>query len=123
MNQLNCAHMRVDEGGTYLDCNSDVYVTEPKTVIEDILIGRTIQPDTFEVTGYEAEHSSPPKQIGGTHYETPIQPIEFIEANNLNFHEANIIKYVSRYKQKNGIEDLRKAAWYLDRLISLQEQT
>jgi len=46
-----------------------------------------------------------------------IEPIEFIEANNLNFLEGNIIKYVSRYKQKNGLEDLKKAKWYLDRLI------
>lgn len=46
-----------------------------------------------------------------------IQPIDFIEAQNLGFHEANIIKYVTRYKHKNGLEDLKKAAWYLERLI------
>ena len=57
-------------------------------------------------------------QVGGTHYETKcIQPIDFIEANNLDFCEGNIIKYVTRYKDKNGLEDLQKAKWYLDRLI------
>jgi len=34
---------------------------------------------------------------------------------------ANIIKYVFRWKQKNGVEDLNKARWYLDRLIANQE--
>lgn len=50
-----------------------------------------------------------------------ISPVEFIVANNLGFIEGNIIKYVSRYKEKNGIEDLNKAKWYLDNLISLVE--
>jgi hypothetical protein len=57
------------------------------------------------------------QQIGGDHYQTNIPPIEYIESNNLNFIEGNIIKYVSRYKAKNGLEDLQKAKWYLDRLI------
>jgi hypothetical protein len=57
-------------------------------------------------------------QIGGDHYQMGIQPIDYIEANNLSFIEGNIVKYVSRYKAKNGLEDLKKAKWYLDRLIS-----
>ena len=58
-------------------------------------------------------------QVGGNHYETKsIQPIEYIEANNLDFCEGNIIKYVTRYREKNGVEDLKKAKWYLDRLIT-----
>jgi len=62
------------------------------------------------------------KQIGGTHYDLPIQPIEYIEANNLSFSVGSIIKYVTRYKQKNGVEDLQKAQWYIDRLIKQEEQ-
>ena len=63
------------------------------------------------------------KQVGGNHYENKaIQPIEFIEANNLGFHEGNVIKYVTRYKDKNGLEDLLKAKWYLDRLIDNLEK-
>jgi hypothetical protein len=62
----------------------------------------------------------PATQIGGSHYENKgIQPIEFIEANNLGFHEANVVKYITRYKDKNGLEDLEKAKWYLDRLITI----
>lgn len=53
------------------------------------------------------------------HYtQFPIQPIEFIIKNNLNYLQGNIIKYVCRYKSKNGIEDLEKAKHYLDMLIS-----
>ena len=49
------------------------------------------------------------KQVGGSHYkDMVIQPIEFTHKNNLNFCQGNIIKYTCRYKEKNGIEDLKK---------------
>jgi hypothetical protein len=51
-----------------------------------------------------------------------IPPIDYIEANDLNFTEGNIVKYVSRYKDKNGLEDLKKAKWYIERLISNYEK-
>jgi len=44
--------------------------------------------------------------------------IDFILDQNFNYLEGNIIKYVSRYKYKNGLEDLKKAHWYLERLIN-----
>ena len=57
-------------------------------------------------------------QIGGNHYKSfKIQPIEFITINGLGYIVGNIIKYVCRYKSKNGIEDLRKARHYIDMLI------
>ena len=57
-------------------------------------------------------------QIGGNHYKSfKIQPIEFITINGLGYIAGNIIKYVCRYKSKNGIEDLRKARHYIDMLI------
>jgi hypothetical protein len=59
----------------------------------------------------------PKEQVGGNHYDTAIQPIEYIEANNLNYHEANVIKYVSRHSRKNGAEDIKKAIWYLERIL------
>jgi hypothetical protein len=58
------------------------------------------------------------KQIGGDHYDLPIPPINFILANDLGFVEGNIIKYVTRYKRKNGMQDLLKAKHYLDILIN-----
>ena len=61
-------------------------------------------------------------QVGGSHYKNMvIQPVEFIERNNLGFCVGNIIKYVCRYKDKNGIEDLKKARHYIDLLIDMEE--
>jgi hypothetical protein len=61
-------------------------------------------------------------QVGGSHYkDLPIQPVEFIERNNLGFCAGNVIKYVCRYKNKNGIEDLKKAKHYLELLIEIEE--
>ena len=46
-----------------------------------------------------------------------IEPVDFISENNIQWHEGNIIKYVVRWRDKNGIEDLLKAKVYLDMLI------
>lgn len=46
-----------------------------------------------------------------------IEPLDFITANNLDFLRGNIIKYIMRYDAKGGLEDLKKARVYLDRLI------
>ena len=54
-------------------------------------------------------------QIGGNHYKNyKIQPIEFFMANQTPYTEAAIIKYILRYKDKNGIEDLNKVAHLID---------
>ena len=58
------------------------------------------------------------KQIGGSHYkDMAIQPVEYIVKNRIPYREANIIKYVSRYASKNGLQDLEKARHYLEMLI------
>lgn len=57
-------------------------------------------------------------QVGGDHYKnTKIQPIEYIQANGLDFEEGNIIKYVSRHKTKNGKKDIEKIKHYCDFII------
>ena len=62
--------------------------------------------------------SATDEQVGGSHYkDLAIQPIDYIVQNNLGYIEGNIIKYVTRYKNKNGVEDLRKARHYLEMLI------
>ena len=47
-----------------------------------------------------------------------ISPLEYIKANDIGWNLGNVIKYVSRYKNKNGIEDLKKARWYLNDIIN-----
>jgi hypothetical protein len=60
--------------------------------------------------------------IRPSHYQNgSIEPIDFIISNNLGFCEGNVIKYVSRWKYKNGIEDLKKAMTYLEFLIDSVE--
>ena len=55
------------------------------------------------------------RQEGGTHYNKhKIQPYTFITANNLSFFQGNVIKYVIRNKDKNGIEDLKKIIHYCE---------
>lgn len=62
-------------------------------------------------------------QVGGDHYsKMKVQPIDFITANGLGYIEGNIIKYVCRYKSKNGVEDLKKAHHYLQMLIEQEER-
>lgn len=51
-----------------------------------------------------------------------IEVIDAIDDWNLDFYEGNIVKYVSRHRHKNGIEDLEKALWYLSRLIEKKKQ-
>ena len=47
-----------------------------------------------------------------------IQPLEYIIANELDFLEGNVIKYVSRYPHKGGVNDLLKARTYIEKLIN-----
>ena len=55
------------------------------------------------------------RQIGGSHYKNfVIQPYEFISKNDLSFFQGNVIKYVCRYLNKNGIEDLDKIIHYCE---------
>jgi hypothetical protein len=62
-------------------------------------------------------------QVGGDHYkDLPIQPVEYIHANEIGYFEGNVIKYVSRWRKKNGIADLEKARHYIDLLIELESK-
>lgn len=56
------------------------------------------------------------------HYtQSPMECIEAIEGLELPFHEAQVLKYIVRWRFKDGVEDLKKANWYLERLISNAE--
>jgi len=64
------------------------------------------------------------KQIGGDHYKgMAIQPIQYIQANKLSYIEGNIVKYISRWRDKNGIEDLLKIKHYVEFLIEEETKT
>jgi hypothetical protein len=60
-------------------------------------------------------------QIAGAHYKAmKIQPVEYIVENNIPYCEANVIKYVSRHREKNGAQDIRKAIHYLQLILQMQ---
>lgn len=63
------------------------------------------------------------KQVGGEHYKNQaIQPVEYVHANNLGFFEGNVLKYITRWRYKNGVADLEKAKHYLELLIELESR-
>lgn len=55
-----------------------------------------------------------------THYESAIQPVDYIVANDLDFFAGNVIKYVTRHKKKNGSEDILKAIHYCKMILKYQ---
>ena len=71
----------------------------------------------------DKQQSALSTQPGGTHYKGyAIQPVEFIAKNNIPFIDGNIIKYVVRHRDKNGIEDLEKAKHYIEMLIEFEQE-
>ncbi len=69
----------------------------------------------------ETKKSAFDTEVGGTHYSKfRIQPIQFSIENGLNFCQANVVKYICRYKDKGGKEDLEKAKHYIDLLMEIE---
>lgn len=61
------------------------------------------------------------KQVDGSHYKNQaIQPVEYIHANGIGFFEGNVIKYVTRWREKGGVADLEKAKHYIELLVELE---
>ena len=62
-------------------------------------------------------------QVGGDHYKKmKIQPVEFIHANKIPYIEGSCIKYLCRWQDKGGIEDLKKVKHFVDLLIELESK-
>ena len=62
-------------------------------------------------------------QVGGGHYkDRAIQPVEYIYANKLDFFQGNVVKYVTRWRDKGGVADLEKAKHYLEMYIELESR-
>lgn len=60
-------------------------------------------------------------QVGGDHYrKKSIQPVEYIYSNGLDFFEGNVVKYITRWRNKGGLQDLNKIKEYVDILIELE---
>ena len=62
------------------------------------------------------------RQVGGTHFKSKIQHWDWVISNNLSYLQGQITKYVARYDKKHGLEDLKKAQHFLEKLIETEEE-
>lgn len=62
------------------------------------------------------------KQIAGSHYKSPMECWDYILANDLGYLEGTAIKYITRWKKKNGVEDILKAIHFLEKLVEVEKQ-
>lgn len=67
----------------------------------------------------EVEH--PQHYTQYTLHGKPLECIDVLEALDLPFHLANAFKYLWRHREKGGVKDLQKAAWYIQRYVSQQD--
>lgn len=128
-NTTFCEHCRVDVGYTIIDtgcnypaklaicdkCEQDVHVHSVEDYnVEHLQKSRLETPKTDELV----EWCKPDEVNHPSHYNKGrIEVIDFIEDQQLDFCLGNVIKYVCRHDKKGGLEDLRKAMFYLDRKI------
>ena len=118
-----CGTCRGTGGNHKLSCpHAEVNTGMPLTADARAVIAEFAKRDTGIPDPPTTPASATCVQVGGDHYSSlPISPREYIAGNGLGWDEGNIIKYVTRWKSKNGLEDLRKARHYLDMLIEATE--
>ncbi len=76
-----------------------------------------------QIVGMASSPSALDVQVGGGHYKSrAIQPVEYISANNLNFLEGCVVKRITRWREKNGFEDLEKIKHEVDLLIEMEKK-
>ena len=86
-------------------------------------LGYSKTPDLPITMEEEEAFSALDRQVAGTHYkDLPIQPAEYIHANSMGYFEGNVVKYVSRWRKKNGLADLEKAKHHIELLIELESR-
>ena len=61
------------------------------------------------------------KQVAGSHYKAPIECWDYILANNIGYLEGTAIKYLTRWRKKNGVEDILKAIHFLEKLVEVEK--
>lgn len=118
--ELDAGHMGMHSRGGF------VWLTERlgPNGENEIVVNEAVRPGEVYIGGPAAPLERKPGegQQGGSHYKsTTIDPWAYIEANGLGFFEGNILKYITRHRQKGGVEDLKKAQHYLERLIQIEQ--
>ena len=91
----------------YWDADKRCYVEDAGTPY--------VPPVPRETTAVPSAHD---KQVGGDHYKTlAIQPIDYVRQNNLGWYEGNIVKYITRHKQKGEAADIEKVIHYAELIL------
>jgi hypothetical protein len=89
-------------------------------IFDDLPTAKEIE-NNLKACGFEIKESAFKTQVNGNHYtKLAIQPMEYSMKNNLNPLQHTIIKYITRYKDKNGKIDLLKAKHCIDMLVELE---
>lgn len=141
--------MDTELGGPWVEWTGGTCPVDPTQLVELVFRGPNLNPYvntagavrwtwldiTGDVVRYRLIDTSPQPEIpdysqsplrvqeGGSHYkDLKIQPVEYIHANGIGFCEGSVIKYVSRWRAKGGVQDLKKARHFLDLLIELEEK-
>ena len=93
---------------------TEAYNKKPDT--ENIL---TIDTEDITIPGLSDEEDiNKNADIDPVHYHMEIEPFDYIHDNQLNFAEGNVVKYITRWRYKDGIKDLYKAKQYIEMLIA-----
>jgi hypothetical protein len=96
------------------------FSTLHEPVGEAALKGETMMQQIAKDMVAEADNALS-QQVGGSHYKNlVIQPVEYIHRNKIGFCEGSAIKYLSRWRDKGGVEDLKKAKHFIDLLIEME---
>jgi hypothetical protein len=108
--------------GTYSDPDPfrlDAESRNLRAMLDNVQMAPPYEPPGVDIDKVHSTHASK-TQVGGQHYaKHAIQPWDYVAANNLGYFEGSIIKYVTRWKDKGGLEDLKKARHFLDKLIEV----
>lgn len=126
--------VRKKDGSKFLNGRKEAEVTKVTgtTVVLNEIIGvhesklEKVEEKSLEDTAYELGAKST-DNINPDHYKTGgIETIDYIKAKLTEeeykgYLKGNIIKYISRAEQKNGVEDYKKAQWYTNRLVEVTE--
>lgn len=84
------------------------------------VVGRDFMTEHFVVI---PPYSALAIQVAGNHYRNRIiQPVEYSEANRLGACESAVVKYITRWRDKGGLEDLNKIKHYVDLLIETEQK-
>lgn len=108
----------------YMGDEDDWRVLWPKNLYGqefETVFGKVPKEPVLDAKGIKVSHYQTParaKQVGGSHYkDKAMQPWDIIDAWELNFYAGNVVKYILRYRHKDGLQDLQKARHYIDKLI------